>query len=198
MFIFLLCSLPIYKIEVCLNLNYILFEGRELYRKKNFVLLKAYLGINHCTNYCTSEGWEMVSHCGFYLFDSETELESQPQLRLSWLETWNSALKKKKISWDHDIWSHHFMANRRGKVETLTDFIFLGSKITVNGDCSHEIKYLFLGRKAMTNLDSIYKSRPLPQKVHVVNATVFPPAMMWELNHKEGWALKNWFWTVLL
>ena len=49
MFIFLLCSLPIYKIEVCLNLNYILFEGRELYRKKNFVLLKAYLGIKHCT-----------------------------------------------------------------------------------------------------------------------------------------------------
>ena len=107
---------------------------------------------NPDTNCWTSEGWEMVSHCCFYLFDSETELVSQSQLRLSWLET---QLKKKKKNWDHDIWSHHFMANRRGKVEALTDFIFLGSKITVNGDRSHEIKYLFLGRKAMTNLDSI-------------------------------------------
>ena len=57
-------------------------------------------------------------------------------------------------------------------VETVTDFIFLGSKITMNGDCSHEIKrHLFLGRKAMTNLDSILKSRDItfPTKVHLVN-----------------------------
>ena len=68
------------------------------------------------------------------------------------------------------------MANRRGKVEALTDFIFLGSKITVNGDRSHEIKYLFLGRKAMTNLDSILKCRNiiLPMKAHIVKAMVFP------------------------
>ena len=61
--------------------------------------------------------------------------------------------------------------------ETLTDFIFLGSKITADGDCSHEIKrHLLLGRKAMTNLDSILKSRDvtLPTKVHLVKATVFP------------------------
>ena len=61
-------------------------------------------------------------------------------------------------------------------METVTDFIFLGSKITVDGDCCHEIKrYLLLGRKAMTNLDSILKSRDitLPTKVHLVKAMVF-------------------------
>ena len=63
------------------------------------------------------------------------------------------------------------------KVEAVTDFTFLGSKITVDGDCSHEIKrHLLLGRKAMTNLDSILKSRDitLPTKVHIVKAMVFP------------------------
>ena len=64
--------------------------------------------------------------------------------------------------------------------ETVTDFIFLGSKITADGDCSHEIKRrLLLGRKAMTNLDSILKSRDisLPTKVHLVKAMVFPVVM---------------------
>ena len=63
------------------------------------------------------------------------------------------------------------------KVETVTDFIFLGSKITKDGDCSHEIKrYSLLGRKAMTNLDSILKSRDitLPRKAHLVKAMIFP------------------------
>ena len=62
-------------------------------------------------------------------------------------------------------------------METVTDFIFLGSKITAGGDCSHEIKrHLLLGRKAMKNLDSILKSRDitLPTKVHLVKAMVFP------------------------
>ena len=62
-------------------------------------------------------------------------------------------------------------------METVTDFIFLGSKITADGDCSHEIKrHLLLGRKAMTNLDTILKSRDiiLPTKVHLVKAIVFP------------------------
>ena len=62
-------------------------------------------------------------------------------------------------------------------METVTDFIFLGSKITADGDCSHEIKrHLLLGRKAVINLDSILKSRDitLPTKVHLVKATVFP------------------------
>ena len=64
--------------------------------------------------------------------------------------------------------------------ETMTDFIFLGSKITADGDCSHEIKrYLLLGRKAMTNLDSILKSRDIAllTKVHLVKAIVFPVVM---------------------
>ena len=69
------------------------------------------------------------------------------------------------------------MANRWEKIETVTDFIFLGSTITVDGDCSHEIKrHLLIGRKAMTNLDSILKSRyaTLPTKVCLVKAVVFP------------------------
>ena len=77
-------------------------------------------------------------------------------------------------------------------METVTDFIFLGSKITADGDRSHEIKRcLLLGRKAMTNLDSILKSRDitLPTKVRLVKAIVFP-IVMWELDHKEGWASK--------
>ena len=62
-------------------------------------------------------------------------------------------------------------------METVTDFVFLGSKITADGDCIHEIKrHLLLGRKVMTNLDSILKSRDitLPRKVHIVKAMIFP------------------------
>ena len=65
-------------------------------------------------------------------------------------------------------------------VETVADFIFLGSKITANGDCNHEIKrHLLHGRKAMTNLDSILKSRDItvPTKVHLVKAMIFPVVM---------------------
>ena len=72
------------------------------------------------------------------------------------------------------------MANRRGKVEAVTDFIFLGSKVTLDSDCSHEIKRLLLfGRKVMTKLDSIFESRDitLPTKIHIVKAMVFPVVM---------------------
>ena len=72
------------------------------------------------------------------------------------------------------------MANRWETMETVINFIFLGTKITVDSDCSHEIKrYLLLGRKTMTNLDSVLKSRdiPLPIKVHTVKAMVFPVVM---------------------
>ena len=75
-------------------------------------------------------------------------------------------------------------------VETVPDFIFWGSKITVDGDCSHEIKRcLLLGRKAMTNLDSILKSRDitLPTKVHLVKAMVFPVVMY----GYESWTIKK-------
>ena len=88
-------------------------------------------------------------------------------------------------------------------VETVSDFIFWGSKITADGDCSHEIKRcLLLGRKAMTNLDGILKSRDitLPIKIHLVKTMVFPVVTYGcELDCKKSWALKNWcFWTVVL
>ena len=92
-------------------------------------------------------------------------------------------------------------------VETVTDFIFFGSKITVDGDCSHEIeRHLLLGRKVMTNLDSILKSRDitLPTKVHLVKVMVFPVVM----SGCEGWTIKKaecrtdafepWCWRRLL
>ena len=75
-------------------------------------------------------------------------------------------------------------------VERVSDFIFLGSKITADGDCSHEIKrHLLLGRKVMTNLDSIFKSRDitLPKKVHLVKAMVFPVVIY----GCESWTVKK-------
>ena len=91
-------------------------------------------------------------------------------------------------------------------VETVTDFIFLGSQITADGDCSHEIKrHLLLGRKAMTNLDSILKSRDitLPTKVCRVKTMVFSSGhvWMWELEYKESRridAFELWCWRRLL
>ena len=93
-------------------------------------------------------------------------------------------------------------------VETVTDFIFLGCKITADGDCSHEIKrHLLLGRKVMTNLDSIFKSRDitLPTKVHLVEAMVFPVVTYacesWTVKKAERRridAFKLWCWRRLL
>ena len=93
-------------------------------------------------------------------------------------------------------------------VETVSDFIFLGSKITADGDCSHEIKRrLLLGRKVMTNLDSIFKSRDitLPMKVSRVKAMVFPVVMYgfesWTVKKVECWridAFELWCWRRLL
>ena len=93
-------------------------------------------------------------------------------------------------------------------VETVTDFIFWGSKITADGNCSHEIKrHLLLGRKGMTNLDSILKSRDitLPKKVHLVKATVFPVVMhgceRWTVKKAECQsidAFELWCWRRLL
>ena len=93
-------------------------------------------------------------------------------------------------------------------METMTDFIFLGSGITADGDCSHEIKrHLLIGRKAMTNLDSVFKSRDITllTKVHLVKAMVFSSShvWMWELDHKkvECWridAFELWCWRRLL
>ena len=93
-------------------------------------------------------------------------------------------------------------------METVTDVIFLGSKITADGDCSHEIKReLLLGRKAMTNLDSILKSRDisLPTKIHLAKAMVFPVVMYgcesWTTMKSEHWrvdAFELWCWRRLL
>ena len=96
----------------------------------------------------------------------------------------------------------------REKVETVADFIFLGSKITADGDCSHEIKrHLLLGRKAMTKLDSILKSRDitLPTNVRLVKAMVFPVVMYgcenWTVKKPECqriYAFELWCWRRLL
>ena len=92
-------------------------------------------------------------------------------------------------------------------METVRDFIFLGSKITGDGDCSHEIKRrLLLGRKVITNLEGILKSRDitLPTMVHLVSFAFSSSHLwMWELDYKESWALKNWcfelwYWRRLL
>ena len=114
----------------------------------------------------------------------------------SWLKAQHSKNK------DHGIQSHHFMVNR------VRDFLFLGSKITADGDCSHEIKRcLVLGRKAMTNLDSILKSRDitLPINVRLVKATVFPVVKYrcesWTIKkaeHQRNDAFKLWCWRRLL
>ena len=93
-------------------------------------------------------------------------------------------------------------------VETVSDLIYLGSKITADGDCSHEIKRrLFLGRKVMTNLDSMLKSTDitLPTKVHLVKAMVFPIVMYacvsWTIkkaDHQRTDAFELWCWGRLL
>ena len=95
-----------------------------------------------------------------------------------------------------------------GRVEVVTNFLFLDSKITVNDDCSHEIRrQLLLGRKVMTNLDNRLKSRDmtLPTKVHIVKAMVFPVVMYrcenWTIKkteHQRTDALELWYWRRLL
>ena len=104
-----------------------------------------------------------------------------------WLKTQNSTFIKRRSC--YTVLSLHgkYMGE---KMETVTDFTFLGSKITPDGDCSHEIKRcMFLGRKAMTSLDSILKSRgiTLPIKVHIVKAMIFPVVMY----GCESWTIKK-------
>ena len=102
----------------------------------------------------------------------------------TWLKTQHSENE------DHGIWSHHSMGNRWGNSENSVRLYFLGSKITADVDCSHEIKRcLLLGRKVTSNLDSIFKSRDitLPTKVHLVKAMVFPVVMY----GCESWTVKK-------
>ena len=89
-------------------------------------------------------------------------------------------------------------------IGTMRDFLFLGSKITGDGDCSHEIKRrLLLGRKTMTNLDSVLKSKDITLPTKGLSSQIYgfssSHVWMWELDYKESWASKNWcFWTVVL
>ena len=99
-------------------------------------------------------------------------------------------IQKTKIMASGPITSWQIDGERVETVATVADFIFLGSKIIMDGDCSHKIKRrLFLGRKVMTNLDSILKSRDitLPTKVHLVKAMVFPVVMY----RYESWTIKK-------
>ena len=109
-------------------------------------------------------------------------------------------IQKTKIMASCPITSWHIDGET---IEIVADFILRGSKITTDGDCSHEIKrHLLLGRKSMTNLDSILKNRHYftnkglsSESYGFSNSHVW----MWELDYKESWALKNWcFWTVVL
>ena len=108
-------------------------------------------------------------------------------------------IQKTKIMASGPIISWHIDGTT---VETMTEFILEGSRITANGDCSHEIKRcLPLGRKAMTNLDSILKSRDVADKGPSSQSYGFSSShvWMWELDYKESWALKNWcFWITVL
>ena len=116
---------------------------------------------------------------------------------------WESWLKTQHSKTQDPIQSHHLMQREGETMETVTDFIFLGSKITADGYCSHEIERHAVWKKSYENLDSILKSRDitLTTKVHLVKAVVFFSShiWMWELSHKEGWVLKNsCFWTLVL
>ena len=116
--------------------------------------------------------------------------------------------KREKINEDHDIWSQMPWQVDWERMETMTGFILGGSKITVDGDCSHEIKrQLLLGRKAMTNLESILKIRDitLPTKVHIVKAMDLPVVMYgcesWtkkKAEHRRIDAFELWYWRRLL
>ena len=120
--------------------------------------------------------------------ESEEELKSLlmkvKESGKSWLKTQHSENE------GHGIWSHHFMGNRWGNSGNSVRLCFGGSKITADGDCSHEIKRrLLLGKKVMTNLDSIFKSRDitLPTKVRLAKAMIFPVVMY----GCESWTVKK-------
>ena len=117
----------------------------------------------------------------------------QKAKKYQWASWWESKRRVKahhSENEDHGIQSHHFMENRCGNSGKSGRLFWGGSKITADGDCSHEIKRcLLLGRKVMTNLDSLLKSRDitLPTKVHLVKAMVFPVVMY----GCESWTIKK-------
>ena len=145
----------------------------------------------------------------WYHFNGRNEEELK-----SLLMRWKRRVKRKNWFMQHSgnedngIWSCHFVANRWGKCGRVSDFISLGCKINVDGDCSHEIeRCLFFGRIAMMNLDSVLKSIDitLPPKVHIVKAMVFPVVMYicesWAIKKTELWridAFELWCWRRFL
>ena len=116
-----------------------------------------------------------------YADDTTLMAESEEDLKSLLMKVKEESEKGKHSENEyHGIWSHHFMGNRWEKVEIVSDFIFLGSKVTADDDCSHEIKTcLLLGRKVMISVDSILKNRgiTLPTNVCLVKAIVFPVVM---------------------
>ena len=146
-----------------------------------------------------------------YTDDTNLVVESKEELRASWwdwkrrVKIWLKTQHSKKVRVSGPITSWQIDG---GKVETVTDFLFLDSNITMDSDCSQEIKRCFLlGRKAMTTLDSILKNRNimLPTKVFIVKSTVFPVIMYgcesWTTEKAKCWrtdAFKLWWWRRLL
>ena len=152
-----------------------------------------------------------------YADDTTLMAESKEELKSSWWK-WKRRVKKTglklniqktKIMSPSPITSWPLHGQDGEAMETVTDFIFLGSKITADGDCSHEIKRcLLLGRKAMTNLDTMFKSRDitLPTKVHIIKAIKVFPVVLYRC---ESWTIKQaehqridafelWCWRRLL
>ena len=142
-----------------------------------------------------------------YAGDTTLMAESEEELKSLLLKVkeesakvgWKLNIQKTKIMASGPIISWEIDGER---VETVSDFIFLGSKITADGGCRHEIKRcLLLGRKVMTNIDSTLKSRDTVNKGPSSQGYGFSCGYvwMWELDYKESWAPKNWcFWTVVL
>ena len=139
---------------------------------------------------------------------SESEEELKSLLMKVKEESEKVGLKLNIPKKDHGIWPHHFMANRWRNSGNSGRLYFWDSKITADGDCSHEIKrHLLLGRKVMINLDSILKSRDitLPTKVHLVKAMIFPVVVFGcescTVKKAERWridAFELWCWRRLL
>ena len=141
-----------------------------------------------------------------YAEDTTLMSESEEELKTSWW-TWKRRVKK-LVYFEFTIQKTKIVVSSsitswKRDGETVRNFIFLGSKITADGDCSHEInRHLLLGRKAITKLDSVLKSRDITLliKIRIVKAMIFLSSheRMWELDHKEGWVLKNGCFQMVL
>ena len=153
--------------------------------------------MNHKLEPRLLEKYQQSQICRWYHSNSRRRRGTNQPLDEGERRGWKSWLKTQySKTEDHGMWLHHFMANTRGKRGSSDRFYFLGFKITVDGDCSHEIKRpLVLGRKAMTNLESILKSKDitLPTKVCNVKAMVFPGVMYgcesWIIKMVECWRI---------